>query len=200
MADRGGGVMTASHYAPDTISTAPAWHHQAVCANRGEDMFPGTADAEIEDAKAVCRRCPVVQACGQWALDQRIAEGVWGGMSEKERANLLRQAARRNLTPDAVKAQAEQARRPVEPRTLRTIFNNHTKPLPGGHLAWTGPRKISYRGKTYTPKQVCFTLDRGHHPDGQVTSDCGITGCHLPRHLIDVGERTRWTAAVKAHA
>jgi WhiB family redox-sensing transcriptional regulator len=192
--------MTASHYAPDTLEPAGQWLKQGACRDEADAMFPGTIPADIEYAKAICRTCAVIQACGQWALATREPDGVLGGMSETERRNLLRQAARRNLTPDQVKAQAEQARRPVEPRTLRTIFNNNTKPLPGGHLAWTGPRKISYLGQTYTPKQLCYIVDRGHHPDGQITSDCGITDCHLPRHLIDVGERTRHTAAVKAHA
>jgi hypothetical protein len=181
--------MTASHYAPDTLEPAGQWLKQGACRDEADAMFPGTVPADIEYAKAICRTCAVIQACGQWALDTHEPDGVLGGMSETERRNLLRQAARRNLTPDQVKAQAEQARRPVEPRTLRTIFNNNTKPLPGGHLAWTGPRKVSFQGKTLTPKQLCYIVGRGHRPDGPVRSDCGIDACVLPKHLADAAGR-----------
>ena len=36
-------------------------------------------------AKAVCARCPVVEACRRHALAVREPYGVWGGMSEEER-------------------------------------------------------------------------------------------------------------------
>jgi WhiB family redox-sensing transcriptional regulator len=183
---------------PETLEPAGQWVKQGACKDDPDAMYPGSSDAEIDDAKAVCGNCPVIQQCRQWALETREPFGVWGGMSEAERRGLLRQAARRNLTPEEVKA--GQTRRPTTPRTLRGIFDANTTRLPGGHLAWTGPKKVSFHGRTYTPKQVCFIADRGHHPDGQVTSDCGITECVLPRHLLDTGERTRWAASVKASA
>jgi len=49
---------------------------------------------QIEDAKAVCRRCDVVDQCLQWALESGQDAGVWGGMSEDERRALKRRAAR----------------------------------------------------------------------------------------------------------
>jgi hypothetical protein len=84
---------------PDTIEPAGQWVKQGACR-------------DDPDAKAICRRCPVIQQCGQWALDTREPSGVWGGISEAERRGILRQAARRNLTPDEVKAQ--RARRPAK--------------------------------------------------------------------------------------
>jgi hypothetical protein len=181
---------------PDTLEPSGQWVKQGPCGDEPDAMFPGTVPAEIEYAKAICQSCPVIQACGEWALETREPDGVWGGMSEKERSNLLRQAARRNLTPQAIAARAEQRR----PRTLQSIFNACTSDLDGGHLVWDGPRKVHFGGMIYTPKQVCFTADRGHRPDGQLRSDCGITECVLPRHLVDTGERSQRAASVKAHA
>ena len=40
-------------------------------------------------AKAVCARCPVIDACLKHALSVREPYGVWGGMSEEERARLI---------------------------------------------------------------------------------------------------------------
>ncbi|KOG14642.1 hypothetical protein ADK36_31115 [Streptomyces viridochromogenes] len=53
----------------------------------------GPALLQIEEAKAVCRRCPLIESCLQGALD-RNESGVWGGLSEKERRSLKRRAAR----------------------------------------------------------------------------------------------------------
>jgi WhiB family redox-sensing transcriptional regulator len=91
---------------PDTLETAGQWVKQGACKDDPDAMFPGSLPAEIEDAKAVCRRCPVVQQCRKWALDTREPFGVWGGMSEKERANLLRQRGRGTGRKHATKAAA----------------------------------------------------------------------------------------------
>jgi hypothetical protein len=179
--------------APDT-QRATDWRDAAACRDEDAELFfpvgaTPAANAQTRHAKVICSGCPVLQACGAWALATRQAFGVWGGMSEAERRGLLRQAARRNLTPDEVKA--GQTRRPVKPRTMQSIFDDNTVRLYGGHLAWTGPRKVSFRGKTYTPRQLCFTLDRGHTPNGPVTADCRSQECHLPAHLIDSEGRAR---------
>jgi len=36
-------------------------------------------------AKAVCRECPAMLACRQFALTQGEVYGVWGGLGEQER-------------------------------------------------------------------------------------------------------------------
>ncbi len=42
------------------------------------------------EAKAVCQRCPVIDACRRHALQVAEPYGVWGGLSEEERADQLR--------------------------------------------------------------------------------------------------------------
>jgi len=49
----------------------------------------------IEQAKAVCRPCPVIGDCLEWALAANQDAGVWGGMSEEERRALRRSRQRR---------------------------------------------------------------------------------------------------------
>jgi len=65
---------------------------------RPELFFPigntGPALLQIEEAKAVCRRCPVMDQCLQWALESGQDSGVWGGLSEDERRAMKRRAAR----------------------------------------------------------------------------------------------------------
>ena len=77
------------------LDTEPAddWRHRAAC--RGEDpelFFPigtsGPALEQVEQAKAVCRRCSVIDQCLRWALDRPEEFGIWGGLTEDERRAL----------------------------------------------------------------------------------------------------------------
>lgn len=67
------------------------WRDDAECASWDPELFfpigtVGPAALQIEQAKAVCRRCPVTSDCLAWAFASgpQVA-GVWGGMSEEER-------------------------------------------------------------------------------------------------------------------
>ncbi|WP_432158770.1 WhiB family transcriptional regulator [Streptomyces sp. bgisy153] len=76
------------------------WRHNAACREEDPELFfpigdTGPALLQIEEAKAVCRRCPVIEQCLQWALESGQAHGVWGGLSEAERPSMKRRAARR---------------------------------------------------------------------------------------------------------
>ena len=75
------------------------WRHNAVCREEDPELFfpignTGPALLQIEEAKAVCRRCPVQEQCLQWALESGQDAGVWGGLSEDERRAMKRRAAR----------------------------------------------------------------------------------------------------------
>ena len=76
--------------------TSDFWDWQLHGACRGADsavfFHPdgerGRARAMREHrAKAVCRACPVLEKCREHALDVGEVYGIWGGMSEAERAN-----------------------------------------------------------------------------------------------------------------
>ncbi|MGD1222580.1 MULTISPECIES: WhiB family transcriptional regulator [Streptomyces] len=76
------------------------WRESAACRSVDPDLFfpighTGPAVFQIEEAKAVCRACPVRDACLRWALDTGQAIGIWGGTSEAERRALARREARR---------------------------------------------------------------------------------------------------------
>ena len=84
-----------------TASTAASmdWRHRSVCREEDPELFfpignTGPALLQIEEAKAVCRRCPVKEQCLIWALETGQDHGVWGGMSEDERRSMRRRAAR----------------------------------------------------------------------------------------------------------
>lgn len=75
------------------------WRHRSACRDEDPELFfpigtTGPALMQIEDAKAVCRRCDVVDSCLDWALENGQDSGVWGGLSEDERRALKRRRAR----------------------------------------------------------------------------------------------------------
>ncbi|MFF7886313.1 WhiB family transcriptional regulator [Streptomyces sp. NPDC007896] len=76
------------------------WREFAACRSVDPDLFfpigsTGPALPQIEEAKAVCRHCPVREECLSWALDTGQTIGVWGGTSETERRALRRRTVAR---------------------------------------------------------------------------------------------------------
>jgi WhiB family redox-sensing transcriptional regulator len=83
----------------DTGGYDKNWQNRAICTKEDPELFfpigaTGPALLQIEEAKAVCRRCPVIEDCLRWALENDADFGVWGGFSEDERRALKRRAAR----------------------------------------------------------------------------------------------------------
>jgi WhiB family redox-sensing transcriptional regulator len=75
------------------------WRDRAACLDEDPELFfpignTGPAILQIEEAKAVCRRCEVIDTCLKWAIESGQDAGVWGGMSEDERRALKRRNAR----------------------------------------------------------------------------------------------------------
>jgi WhiB family redox-sensing transcriptional regulator len=78
-----------------------AWQQEAACARLDTDLFFHRSGERGEGfqtreraAKRVCARCPVLDECRRYALEAREPYGVWGGLTEDERANLLRRRSR----------------------------------------------------------------------------------------------------------
>jgi WhiB family transcriptional regulator, redox-sensing transcriptional regulator len=94
---------TEQHDVDDTEEyTAMDWRHRALCRDEDPELFfpigtTGPALVQMEQAKAVCRRCPVVESCLDWALRSGQDSGVWGGLSEDERRALKRRSLRARL-------------------------------------------------------------------------------------------------------
>jgi WhiB family transcriptional regulator, redox-sensing transcriptional regulator len=69
----------------------------ALCHQSGENpelWFPDPNThnkwtlARTNKAVAICKRCPIQQACRQYAIDTDNRYGIWGGLTEATRAEL----------------------------------------------------------------------------------------------------------------
>ena len=80
------------HETPDEY----AWMLHGKCRGvNPADFFPSDG-LGVEAAQQVCKTCPVRVECLEYALENRIEHGVWGGASERERRRILRR--RRQLS------------------------------------------------------------------------------------------------------
>jgi WhiB family redox-sensing transcriptional regulator len=75
------------------------WRHRAACRDEDPELFfpigtTGPAVLQVEEAKAVCHRCTVIDDCLSWALESGQDAGVWGGLDEDERHALKRRGVR----------------------------------------------------------------------------------------------------------
>jgi WhiB family transcriptional regulator, redox-sensing transcriptional regulator len=67
------------------------WVAQAACQGQPLDaLFVRGAAAQHAAAKKLCAGCSVRTECLAEALDARIGWGVWGGLTERERRQVLR--------------------------------------------------------------------------------------------------------------
>ena len=76
-------------------SALSSWRLRAACRHVDSAVFfppdgerPPQRDARETRAKAICGGCPVIGQCAAYAIQYGERYGVWGGLSERERAAL----------------------------------------------------------------------------------------------------------------
>jgi WhiB family redox-sensing transcriptional regulator len=87
-------------------------HPDRACAGKKTKLFfPENGDLG-RAAVAVCRTCPLVETCAEWAVNQPTnPHGVWGGLTRNERARI------RNGTYDPAVTVRPEFRRPTGRQT-----------------------------------------------------------------------------------
>lgn len=67
------------------VSEPTSWVDRARCRGLDPEQFFERGLARARPAIQVCQRCPVKEQCLQYALDNDIDFGVWGGLTERQR-------------------------------------------------------------------------------------------------------------------
>jgi WhiB family transcriptional regulator, redox-sensing transcriptional regulator len=77
-----------------------SWLDRAACAGMDAQMFFGPDGERAEEraireakTKVICVLCPVRAQCLDFALKNSIKFGIWGGLSQEERARERRRRA-----------------------------------------------------------------------------------------------------------
>lgn len=72
---------------------ALGWQSDALCAQTDPEAFFPEKGGSTRDAKRICTSCEVRDQCLQYALENDERFGIWGGLSERERRKLKREAS-----------------------------------------------------------------------------------------------------------
>lgn len=182
------------------------WRNAAACRETDPEIFFPVGDGpaaqqQTDDAKAICYRCPVLDTCLRWALDNRQDVGIWGGLTEAERRRLHRRKARSGK-PQEVQAAALPVVQAVTPRSLASVLAEGAIDSIDGHVLWTGSHRIVVDGKHFTPGRLAWVVAHGTNPAGHVLVECDQAGCVAAAHLADTSARAQrhgTEASWKAH-
>lgn len=68
------------------------WQERALCAQTDPEAFFPEKGGSTREAKKICAGCEVRPECLEYALAHDERFGIWGGLSERERRRLRRQA------------------------------------------------------------------------------------------------------------
>lgn len=88
--------MTEISRLPGPIADLWEWQHEGACREVDNATFfhpdgergPRRRQRDAA-AVAICTTCPVIEQCREHALRSRETYGVWGGLTEDERARIL---------------------------------------------------------------------------------------------------------------
>jgi len=71
---------------------ALAWQADSLCAQTDPEAFFPEKGGSTREAKKICSSCEVRAQCLEYALQNDERFGIWGGLSERERRKLRKQA------------------------------------------------------------------------------------------------------------
>ena len=104
--------MADTHRLPPPVTDVWDWQMRGACRELDSALFfhpenergPARAHREAR-AKQICSGCPVLDRCRAHALAVREPYGVWGGLSESDRSEIVRAQDRilRVLTTPALR-------------------------------------------------------------------------------------------------
>jgi WhiB family redox-sensing transcriptional regulator len=76
----------------DDHDTERSWQEEARCAQTDPEAFFPEKGGSTREAKRICVGCEVKSECLEYALMHDERFGIWGGLSERERRRLKREA------------------------------------------------------------------------------------------------------------
>ena len=86
-------TWSADVHASEVAEGPLAWQQQALCAQTDPEAFFPEKGGSTREAKSICLSCEVREECLEYALANDERFGIWGGLSERERRRLRREAS-----------------------------------------------------------------------------------------------------------
>lgn len=117
-------MMSSAYRMPVGVPETWAWQLVGACRKEDSELFfhpegeRGSRAVNRENAaKAICVRCPVLVECAAHALAVREPYGVWGGMTEHDRDEIVSGQRPSPAGPPTILAQKSAPGSPTLART-----------------------------------------------------------------------------------
>lgn len=82
-------MATLDELAHQLVVTDREWQARAACASlpprKADRIFFPKRGGSSTEARKICAGCPVRETCLEWAIENDIEYGIWGGASVRER-------------------------------------------------------------------------------------------------------------------
>lgn len=65
------------------------WQLETNCNLENSELFFSVLASKVAKAKALCNECPVANKCLEFALEEEIEFGIFGGTTPEERKQLV---------------------------------------------------------------------------------------------------------------
>jgi len=79
------------------------WQGEGSCRGVDPEVFFPISDDDAWRAKEICAVCAVRTECLSYSLQSRERYGVWGGVTERERADMFRRGVAQRVLADALR-------------------------------------------------------------------------------------------------
>ena len=74
-----------------SLKLGTSWMEMARCRDVDPEVFFPSDGPGVQAAQRYCAECLVRESCLEYALENHIQHGVWGGASERARRRISRQ-------------------------------------------------------------------------------------------------------------
>lgn len=74
------------------------WQERAACAGEDPELWHPNDSRQAAQAKRICKQCPVILECLNWALNTELPstrEGIYGGTTPNERQMIYKRRQKR---------------------------------------------------------------------------------------------------------
>lgn len=182
------------------------WRRLGRCRTAPPELFFPTRGDDTEPAKKICRGCPVVADCRDYALGIAWLKGVWGGLSERERRDLRSSSSRPDdehttATPDSEAAHFASLDDALNALTARpgewALVRTYSSPNSAGSLASqlrrgtrrTPPGRWDFEGRRL-PDRTSGLWARYNGPPPENAAHSGEQARTRPRAELDTARLT----------
>jgi WhiB family redox-sensing transcriptional regulator len=151
--------------AMNEVGMDTTWMEQASCRDVVPDTFFPESGAPVRAAVRICTDCLVQGTCLEYALENHLDHGIWGGASERQRRRIAarRRGARRSTSTPGQDL-AVQHREPSHPAGSRLSGSANVHVALLDQRSRKRPSAVAASGQRASTRNQCQVMVRWMRP------------------------------------